>query len=459
MAHDVFISHSTNDKLIANAICSIFENNGIRCWIAPRDIVPGMEWVESIIDGISASRVMVLILSSSSIASTQVKREIEQAVNQDVIVIPFRIEEVELSKSFKYYLSGTHWLDAMTPPVESHIKDLLETVKRLLPVSTTSLAQKQEEEQAAQELQHQKLEQERLATQQQLELEKAVQQKLEQEKVAQKKAEQLRKRKKSLAWMSLMLVGVIVFMFLQPYLKQQKTTVNSADVSLTIPSTKLIEPEMVAITGGCFQIGSPKKEKYRDADEKQHEVCVENFEIGEYEITQAQWQALMDNNPSQFKGENLPVESVRWSEVQHFIEKLNQKTGKNYRLPTEAEWEYAARAGTTTPFYTGQLITDKQANFDSVVGKTTAIGSYPANPWGLYDMAGNVLEWTCSGYVEVYNGSEKNCISNNDSSFRRVVRGGSWAIYHSQNLRSAHRYWLHSDVADSNLGFRVARTL
>lgn len=143
MAHDVFISHSTKDKLTADAICSIFENNGIRCWIAPRDIVPGMEWVDSIIDGISASQIMILVLSSNSNASAQVKHEVEQAVNQDVIIIPFRIEEVELSKSFKYYLSATHWMDALTPPIENHIEVLKERVKLLLPAATVKFAQHQ----------------------------------------------------------------------------------------------------------------------------------------------------------------------------------------------------------------------------------------------------------------------------------------------------------------------------
>ncbi len=237
--------------------------------------------------------------------------------------------------------------------------------------------------------------------------------------------------------------------------------------ALVADSAQFIEPEMVKISGGCFQMGSPESEPEHGRDEQQHEVCLNDFQIGKYEVTQAQWQEVMGNNPSRFKGDSLPVESVSWDDVQQFISKLNQVSGKTYRLPTEAEWEYAARAGTTTPFYTGNCITTAQANYsgnydyancDSKTGaykKTTvAVGSYPANSWGLHDMAGNVSEWTCSD-VSSYDGSELKCSTGN---FNRlcVFRGGSWfdsPLY----LRSAFRgsYW-PGNPSDS-LGFRLSR--
>lgn len=136
MAHDVFISYSANDKPIADAMCSTLESNGIRCWIAPRDILPGMDWGGSIIDAIATSRVMVLLLSSNSNVSSQVKREVERAVNKEVIVIPFRIEDVSLSKSLEYQLSVTHWMDALTPPIEKHLQTLAEKIRQLLPADS-----------------------------------------------------------------------------------------------------------------------------------------------------------------------------------------------------------------------------------------------------------------------------------------------------------------------------------
>jgi hypothetical protein len=137
MAHDVFISYSANDKPIADAMCSTLESNGLRCWIAPRDILPGMDWGGSIIDAIATSRVMVLVLSSNSNTSSQVKREVERATNKDVIVIPFRIEDVSLSKSLEYQLSSTHWMDAVTPPIEEHLQTLAEKIRQLLPADST----------------------------------------------------------------------------------------------------------------------------------------------------------------------------------------------------------------------------------------------------------------------------------------------------------------------------------
>lgn len=132
MAQEVFISYSVNDKETADAICSTLEAQGVQCWIAPRDILPGMDWGGAIIDAIASSRVMVLLLSSNSNTSTQVRREVERAIDKDVIVIPFRIENVSLSKSLEYHLSSTHWMDATTPPIERHIQTLAGKIRQIL---------------------------------------------------------------------------------------------------------------------------------------------------------------------------------------------------------------------------------------------------------------------------------------------------------------------------------------
>jgi hypothetical protein len=133
MAHDVFISHSAKDKTIADAVCATFESRGIRCWIAQRDIPYGADWGETIIDAISGSRVMIVIISRNANESAQVKREVERAVNRGVIIIPFRVENIPLSKALEYHISTTHWMDALTPPLEQHIHRLSERVRALLP--------------------------------------------------------------------------------------------------------------------------------------------------------------------------------------------------------------------------------------------------------------------------------------------------------------------------------------
>ena len=132
MAHDVFISYSTKDKVIADAICANLENRGIRCWIAPRDILPGKKWGGSIIEAIERSKILVLLLSSNSNKSGNVIRELERAVDTDTTVIPFRVEEILPSEDIAYFIAGTHWLDALTPPLEKHIESLAETIGILL---------------------------------------------------------------------------------------------------------------------------------------------------------------------------------------------------------------------------------------------------------------------------------------------------------------------------------------
>jgi hypothetical protein len=132
MSHDVFISFSAKDKAIADAVCAKLENNKIRCWIAPRDILPGVEYGQALVDGIKKSRVVVLVLSSNSNVSSQVMREIERAVSNEIPIIPLRIENITPSKSMEYYLSSVHWLDAITPPIEKHLDKLTDTVVRIL---------------------------------------------------------------------------------------------------------------------------------------------------------------------------------------------------------------------------------------------------------------------------------------------------------------------------------------
>lgn len=132
MAHDAFISYSVQDKPIADAVCATLEGHGIRCWIAPRDILPGIDWGEAIIDGITGSKMMVLIFSSNANKSLQIKHEVERAVHHGLPIVPLRVEDVVPSKSLEYFISTPHWLDALTPPLEQHLAHLAETAKLLI---------------------------------------------------------------------------------------------------------------------------------------------------------------------------------------------------------------------------------------------------------------------------------------------------------------------------------------
>jgi formylglycine-generating enzyme required for sulfatase activity len=227
-------------------------------------------------------------------------------------------------------------------------------------------------------------------------------------------------------------------------------------------------PEMVTIPEGSFEMGS----NAGNASEMPvHRVTITRaFAMGKTEVTQGQWKALMGNNPSGFGdcGDNCPVENVSWDDAQKFIQKLNAKTGKQYRLPSEAEWEYAARAGNTTAFPWGEQASHEYANYGAdecckgfSLGRdqwvnTSPAGSFPANAFGLYDMIGNVWEWTEDSYHDDYTGAPVDGSAWRDDSANRVLRGGSWyfkpqrTAYRGRNLPT-YRY--------HNFGFRLARTL
>lgn len=221
--------------------------------------------------------------------------------------------------------------------------------------------------------------------------------------------------------------------------------------------------EMVQIPGGTFMMGSTSREAESSFknESPQRPVQLPGFFMGKYEITQAQYQAIMGNKPAYFIGDKRPVENVSRDDVVEFCKKLSQKTGRTYRLPSEAEWEYACRAGTTTPFYFGETITTDLVNYsyngDYTYGSTTPVDSFPPNAFGLYDMHGNVWEWCEDTWHDNYIGapSDGSAWINNDDSFFRVMRGGSWGQL-LVKCRSASRSSYGSiNVGDSIIGFRV----
>jgi len=209
--------------------------------------------------------------------------------------------------------------------------------------------------------------------------------------------------------------------------------------------------ELVQIPAGSFLMGSP--EVYDD-ERPQHLVNVPSFLMGKYTVTQAQYEAVMGTNPSYFEGSELPVEQVSWNDAVEFCDELSQLTGRQYRLPTEAEWEYACRAGTTTPYSFGEKLTHKQANFGS--NQTSTVGIYLPNSFGLHDMHGNVWEWC----LDVWHGNYEDAPSDGsawitrEESESRLMRGGSW-LSTSGDCRSAYRNFIHPNLRLNFLGFRV----
>ena len=230
--------------------------------------------------------------------------------------------------------------------------------------------------------------------------------------------------------------------------------------------------EMVKIPGGRFLMGSPETEAERLSHEgPQHYVDVPEFLMGRYAVTQGQWEAVMGNNPSGFQGASRPVETVSWYDAVEFCQKLSQITGKKYSLPSESQWEYACRAGTTTPFSFGETIRSELVNYDgnypyanAPKGKyraqTTDVGIFLPNSFGLYDMHGNVYEWCQDFWHESYNGAptDGSAWQTGGDSGKRLLRGGCWLNY-SWICRSAERIYGNVDNFKEDRGFRVVSSV
>ena len=207
------------------------------------------------------------------------------------------------------------------------------------------------------------------------------------------------------------------------------------------------------IPAGRFMMGSPETEAGRGADEFRREVTISRpFYLGERSVTQSQYESVMGVNPSLFKGSNRPVENVSWDDATEFCRRVSEFSGRSMRLPTEAEWEYACRAGTTTAFHTGAAIRPEQAHFNSRTGTVDA-GSFPANAWSLFDMHGNAQEW-CADWHGPYETGPVADPKGPPKGESRVLRGGGWR-HPPENLRSAHRGKSPPESRARDIGFRV----
>lgn len=271
--------------------------------------------------------------------------------------------------------------------------------------------------------------------------------------------------------------------------------VNGTDETERKPVMNDMPENFVLIQGGTFQMGSPENEAWRSADEAQHTVTVSDFYMSIYELTQAEYMDITGDNPSNFSGDDLPVENISWLDAIHYCNARSEKEGltpvytidgqnviwdrsaDGYRLPTEAEWEYACRAGTITPFNTETSISAEESNYyghypyeieDNYFSQgnlttkpgeyrqtTIPVTSFAPNKWGLYNMHGNVGEWVWD-YYSPYSGEEQSDPSGAESGTLRVYRGGGWNDF-AKNMRSAYRATMAEEKGSFNIGIRLVR--
>ena len=226
---------------------------------------------------------------------------------------------------------------------------------------------------------------------------------------------------------------------------------TSSTVSLSAELNKLIN-NMVYVSGGTFIMGGDESSDQTPT----HSVTLSSYYICKYEVTQALWRAVMGSNPSKFKGDNLPVEQVSWNDCQTFINRLNNYTGRNFRLPTEAEWEFAARGGNYSRHYKysgSNYISDVAWYCDNSGNRTHPVGTKQANELGLYDMSGNVWEW-CSDWYGSYSSYSQSNPTGATSGFGRVERGGNWCGL-ARYCCSSHRSYYAPGNSFDDLGLRL----
>ncbi len=403
MAHDIFISYSSKDKAIADAVCHFLENGGIKCWMAPRDITAGFDYGDIIVNAIKNARLFVIIFSSNSADSQWVRSELNIAFSEQIPIIPFKIDESTISGSNKLILNKTHWIDAY-PKYEAKLETLVDSARKILKFKCQTIS----------------------------------------EPVAEIVDKDKNKRNLKPWLYALIILAVSLsacILFFRN--KTEEYSVNNITFNTRLLSERQIDAVksilegMREVEGGTFLMGNPQRideegmrienDKYAD---QRHTVTLDSFLISSTELTQKQLAAFFDTDAMiKQPGLNRPVDYLSWNQCRAIADTLAALTGVDFDLPTEAQWEYAARggrqgayrellfAGSDDPLIAGWILSEN-------AGTTTHdVALKQPNELGLYDMTGNVAEW-CKDSFDLYPVFD---VSNpvNESGENKVIRGGS----------------------------------
>ncbi len=484
MTHDAFISFSSKDREAAEKICHGLETRGISCWMSSRNVLPGADFAGSIVAAVEASRVMVLVFSANANNSDEMKKELVLASGHKLPVLPVRIENFLPTWA---QLTGHQFID-LFDDWDSNLEKLAEQITRLI-----NPGQKPSEQPALPKPETPLPDPGMSAG----------------PALAGGKRSELPRKQGRWQWavMGLMLVGLALRLFaghlreaadsqVQAEQEEAKQTeaaeerrfeTEAAEAKLAAAgqaasptSSEATNPTMVVIPAGIFIMGASNVQQQHP-----HSVSIRSFAMGKYDVTRGEYSAFVRETgyssaengcavegtlqawaiwqyPGFSQTDRDPVVCIKWQDAQAYISWLNGKTGAFYRLPSEAEWEYAARAGTTSEFWWGddEAGASDHAWYEDNSGyHTHPVGGKPANSFGLYDMVGNVWQWTADCYVIGSSGAPSDgsaAVGNN--SCDRVFRGGSW-LSHPWGLRSPHRASDTANFRSNDLGFRLARTL
>jgi formylglycine-generating enzyme required for sulfatase activity len=516
----LFVSHVSEDRDVAMAIVAELERRGLRCWIAPRDVRPGRPFDDEIANAIESSRAMLLIFSEQCNASEYIRREVTFAGESQKVVIPFRIENAQPKHGLRVRLSDLHWLDGFASR-EKAIDELVRTFPETESAAASEQAPSAIARPGADEAKARPDEERRLPP-----LSEARPKRTLSRPALAAAALIGLAAIGAAAWLihsSPTPAPPPVVISTQPAPAASPNPVATASPPPATPADRAVVPstpspppspvvpatapqiavtalspereralkpqdmfqdcsqcpEMIVAPAGAFLMGAPASEPRRASGEgPQHKVTFNrNFAVGRFALTFDEWDACVaDGGCNGYKPDSQgwgrgtrPAINVSFVDAKAYLAWLNKKTGKPYRLLSEAEREYVTRAGTTTPFWWGNTIATNQANYNGVPygggakgeyrGRTEPVASFAPNPWGFYQVHGNIYEWTEDCGHDDYQGApgDGSAWAGGDCG-ARVIRGGSWD-YEGEYLRSASRLAYATDTRDIWLGFRVARAL
>lgn len=431
MDHDVFISYSSQNMDTAQAICHVLEQNNIRCWMAPRNIPPGSDYGDVIEEAIKACKVVVVIFSETAATSQWVKGELNIAFEEQKIIIPFRLDKTPLKGQNRVILNKTHWIDAY-PDYKTKFNDLVNAVAQAIGKEIT-------------------LEKEHKTT-----------------------PARINKHKKTIAISIVAVIFIAMIILLYPIFVKQMHSFAYDEQGLHVKAKGLssfqedaltsILDNMVLVDGGTFMMGNTEEmtDYLTEQDSlsvNSHEVELDNFYISKYEVTQKQWRAFLPTESRCIEGgDDKAMDMLSWEDAKTFADTLAAITGLQFSLPTEAQWEFAARGGNKTHHYifSGHAWDATEVGWTSFEELTSAhvIGGKRYNELGLYDMTGNVSEW-CGDFFEVYSLEKAVNPQGPQKGLNRVLRGGDFRIDNLNDMKVSTRYFDSPFVNRKGAGLRL----
>lgn len=416
MNHDVFISYSSQDKEAAQAICHALEQDEIRCWMAPRDIPYGAQYGDVIDDAIKTCKVVVVLFSETAASSQWVNGELNVAFEEQKTIIPFRLDQTPLKGQTRVMLNQRHWIDAY-PDYKTKFNDLVNAVAL------------------------------------------AIGKEVHSDPVNTNISEKLKRYNKLIISGTIAIALIAIIVLVYPLMAKQMHSftydkqglhVNAKGLSADQEEAlSVILDDMVLVGGGSFMMGNtPEMNDYLTEQDSLssnvHEVELDNYYICKYEVTQKQWKAFLPTEGRCIKdGDNTAMDMLSWEDAKTFVDTLSVLTGLHFSLPTEAQWEYAARGGNKSHHYifSGHAWDATEVGWTSYDELTSAheVGGKRYNELGIFDLTGNVFEW-CADYFDLYPTEKVVNPQGSNKGNNRVLRGGDFRIQEFLDMKVSTRY-------------------